>query len=94
MCVIVSTLSERAIDGTSMVEWHATVAEELNDPPSSEFVRLMLGSIKETWQRGDTIRREDAYRRDHPPSKHFGADFGRMDFSEPGRGGWGVDAWD
>ena len=89
--MIVGALTEYCHDGTKMVDWHAVVAEELNDPPSLEYVRLMLRSIKATWLRGDQIRREEAWRRAHPPRRDFRADFGRLDFSRPGRGGHGFD---
>ncbi len=89
---IVGSLFEHAPDGTSYVDWLNGVTDELNDPPSFEFVKLMLGSIRETWQRGKRQRQEEARRLASPRRKFFGTDFGRQDFSEPGRGGHGFDS--
>jgi hypothetical protein len=89
--VIVSALTHFDLQGRSMVEWHTAVAEALNEPPSLEYVRLMLRSIKQTWQRGAIYRQEAVWRRNNPPREYFRADFGRLDFSRPGRGGHGFD---
>lgn len=95
---IIGALRVTSNIGTSYLDWYTTVAEELNNPPSFEFVKLMLGSIWETGQRGERQRQEEARRLANPHPRFFGADFGRRDVSslcsEPSPGAWGVDAWD
>jgi hypothetical protein len=64
--------------------WLKALAEDLNDPPSREYHVLLRRSI----------RREGRYRPRRPlPRENFGADFGRRDFSSPGRGGSGFDSY-
>jgi hypothetical protein len=92
--MVVGALIREVEDGTRMIDWYTAVADDLNNPPSLNYTRTMLRSIEETWRRGDEIRRRERYERTHPRPKHFGADFGRLDFSEPGQGGHGYDDGD
>ncbi len=63
------------------------LALDLNDPPSREYRVLLRRSI----------RREGVYRPHRPTIRtsggNFRADFGRRDFSSPGRGGSGFDGY-
>lgn len=71
-------------------EWFETTAEALNTSPTFRFTSAMLRTIEATWKRSqyEEQRRSEMSR---PNRRFFGADFGRQDFSEPGRGGSGVD---
>jgi hypothetical protein len=74
------------------VEWFRTVALELNDLRDFLFLKTMLGSIRETartWELAERARLRNRRVRDN-----LGADFGRLDFSSPGRGGHGFDDGD
>lgn len=74
----------------ALIHWFETVADELNNPPDFLFLKTMLGSIRETEKQWELDRRASARKMSQA---NFGADFGRLDFTPPGRGGSGIDGY-
>lgn len=88
--ILVQGFSRGEIARNEQVEWFETVAELLNTMPRA-YVRLMLRSIRETWQ--DLITISEVNQSPQKVEPFFRADFGRRDFSTPGQGGSGVDGY-
>lgn len=82
----IHTHQERILKQTKDFE---TAVSLLNSSPSLSQTKIWLRSIRYMIEVSDRARRTPQQR-----EPFFRADFGRMDFSEPGRGGHGIDAWD
>ena len=81
-------------DTPEFLNWFSTVAEELNHPLCLLHLKLMLWGIKDTRLVWDDYRAYEERRHFRRLRADFGADFGRLDFSSPGRGGHGFDDGD
>ena len=88
--ILVQGLARGEVSRNEQVECFEAVAEFLNTM-QRVYVRLMLQSIRETWQ--SPIISREVNQNSQKELPFFGADFGRRDFSTPGQGGSGVDGY-
>ncbi len=88
--ILVQGFSHGEISRNEQLEWFETAALFLNTMPRKD-VRLMLCSIRETWQ--GLINTGDVNQSSQKVQPFVRADFGRLDFSAPGQGGSGFDGY-